>query len=65
MELPAGDLEKLSKLAEHRSATGLREDLERIPEFAAKPRPAPGASSSTGWRRLPASPGTSPSTWGG
>jgi error-prone DNA polymerase len=34
MELPAGDLEKLSKLAEHRSAPGLREDLERLPEFA-------------------------------
>ncbi|TVP45014.1 MAG: DNA polymerase III subunit alpha [Gemmatimonadales bacterium] len=36
MELPAGDLEKLSKLAEHRSATGLREDLAKLPEFAAK-----------------------------
>ncbi len=36
MELPAGDLEKLSKLAEHRSAPGLREDLEKLPEFAAK-----------------------------
>ncbi len=36
MELPAGDLEKLSKLAEHRSAGGLREDLEKMPEFAPK-----------------------------
>ncbi len=36
MELPPGDLEKLSKLAEHRSARGLREDLEGMPEFAPK-----------------------------
>ncbi len=36
MELPAGDLEKLSKLAEHRSAAGLRDDLARLPEFAPK-----------------------------
>ncbi len=36
LDLPAGDLEKVSKLAEHRSAGGLREDLERIPEFAEK-----------------------------
>jgi error-prone DNA polymerase len=36
MELPAGDLEKLSKLAEHRSAPGLREDLAKLPEFAPK-----------------------------
>ncbi len=36
LDLPAGDLEKVTKLAEHRSATGLREDLERIPEFAGK-----------------------------
>ncbi|TVR61197.1 MAG: DNA polymerase III subunit alpha [Gemmatimonadales bacterium] len=36
LDLPAGDLEKVTKLAEHRSATGLREDLARIPEFAGK-----------------------------
>ncbi len=36
MELPTGDLEKLSKLAEHRSAPGLREDLEKLPEFQPK-----------------------------
>jgi error-prone DNA polymerase len=36
MELPAGDLEKLSKLAEHRSAPGLREDLQKLPEFQPK-----------------------------
>ena len=36
LDLPAGDLEKVTKLAEHRSATGLRDDLERIPEFAGK-----------------------------
>jgi error-prone DNA polymerase len=41
MELPAGDLEKLSKLAEHRSASGLREDLEKLPEFAAKAETRP------------------------
>ncbi len=33
LDLPPGELEKVSKLAEHRSATGLREDLERMPEF--------------------------------
>ncbi len=36
MELPAGDLEKMAKLAEHRSAGGLREDLDAMPEFAGK-----------------------------
>jgi error-prone DNA polymerase len=34
MELAPGDLEKIAKLAEHRSAGGLREDLARMPEFA-------------------------------
>ncbi|HSR42379.1 MAG TPA: DNA polymerase III subunit alpha, partial [Longimicrobiales bacterium] len=33
LDLPMGELEKLSKLAEHRSATGLREELESLPEF--------------------------------
>lgn len=36
MDLPAGDLETLSKLAEHRSATGLRDDLRHMPDFAPK-----------------------------
>ena len=31
LDLPPGDLERISKLAEHRSATGLREDLASIP----------------------------------
>lgn len=33
LELPAGDLEKLSKLAERRSAAAVGEELRRIPEF--------------------------------
>jgi error-prone DNA polymerase len=33
LDLPAGELEKLSKLAEHRSAAGLKEELENLPEF--------------------------------
>jgi error-prone DNA polymerase len=36
LELPHGDLEKLTKLAEHRSAGGLKEDLETLPEFKDK-----------------------------
>jgi len=36
LELPLGDLEKLSKLAEHRSAGGLKEELETLPEFREK-----------------------------
>ena len=36
LDLPPGDLDKVSKLAEHRSATGLREDLARFPEFREK-----------------------------
>ena len=36
LDLPPGDLEKVSKLAEHRSAAGLREDLTRFPEFREK-----------------------------
>jgi len=36
LDLPPGDLEKISKLAEHRSAQGLREDLETIPGFSRK-----------------------------
>ncbi len=35
LDLPMGDIEKLSKLAE-RSGPGLREDLERLPEFRDK-----------------------------
>ena len=33
LELPMGDLEKLSKLAGHRSARALREEFETLPEF--------------------------------
>ncbi|MGD2068826.1 MAG: DNA polymerase III subunit alpha, partial [Gemmatimonadota bacterium] len=33
LDLPFGELEKLTKLAEHRSARALGEELERIPEF--------------------------------
>jgi error-prone DNA polymerase len=36
LDLPPADLERVAKLAEHRSATGLREDLERIPGFDEK-----------------------------
>jgi len=36
LDLPAGDLEKLAKLGEGGSAAGLREELDRIPEFAGK-----------------------------
>ena len=36
LDLPPGDLEKVSKLAEHRSAAGLQEDLTRFPEFREK-----------------------------
>ena len=33
LELPFGELEKLSKLAEHRSASGLAEEIAALPEF--------------------------------
>jgi len=33
LELPLGELEKLSKLAEHRSASGLAEEIAGLPEF--------------------------------
>jgi error-prone DNA polymerase len=33
LELPLGELEKLSKLAEHRSAHGLAEEIAALPEF--------------------------------
>lgn len=36
LELPPGDLEKLTKLSEHRSAGGLKEELETLPEFREK-----------------------------
>jgi len=36
LDLPPGDLERVAKLAEHRSADGLREDLARIPGFEEK-----------------------------
>ena len=36
MELPAGDLEKVAKLADRRSAGGLREELSTLPGFAEK-----------------------------
>ena len=36
LELPLGDLEKLTKLAEHRSAGGLKEELETLEEFREK-----------------------------
>ena len=36
LDLPMGDLEKLSKLAERRSGGGLMEELHRLPEFREK-----------------------------
>jgi len=33
LDLPPGDLERIAKLAEHRSAAGLREELAAIPGF--------------------------------
>ena len=36
LDLPMGDLEKLSKLAEHRSGGGLLEEFQRLPEFQEK-----------------------------
>jgi error-prone DNA polymerase len=33
LELPPGELEKLAKLSEHRSAGGLKEELATLPEF--------------------------------
>jgi len=33
LDLPMGELEKLSKLAEHRSAAGLAEEIASLPEF--------------------------------
>ena len=36
LDLPPGDLEKLSKLSERRSGRGLLEEMERIPEFREK-----------------------------
>jgi error-prone DNA polymerase len=36
LELPLGELEKLSKLAEHRSAHGLAEEIASLPEFKSR-----------------------------
>lgn len=36
LELPLGELEKLTKLAEHRSAGGLKEEMETLEEFRDK-----------------------------
>ncbi len=36
LDLPMGDMEKLSKLVERRSGGGLLEELERLPEFREK-----------------------------
>ena len=36
LDLPQGDLERLAKLAEHRSAKGLAEEMERLPDFREK-----------------------------
>ncbi len=36
LDLPPGEVERISKLAEHRSATGLREDLATLPDLQAK-----------------------------
>jgi len=33
LELPMGELEKLSKLAEHRSASGIADEIAALPEF--------------------------------
>jgi error-prone DNA polymerase len=41
LDLPPGDLEKAAKLAEHRSAEGLRADLASLPGFADKIRTRP------------------------
>jgi error-prone DNA polymerase len=38
LDLPQGDLERLAKLGEHYSATGLKEELERTSEFKEKSR---------------------------
>jgi error-prone DNA polymerase len=38
LDLPQGDLEKLAKVAEHRSASGLAEELDELPEFREKGR---------------------------
>jgi error-prone DNA polymerase len=36
LDLPMGELEQVAKLAEHRSAAGLREELPKLPGFAGK-----------------------------
>jgi error-prone DNA polymerase len=36
LDLPMGELEKLSKLSEHRSAAGLAEEIASLPEFRAR-----------------------------
>jgi len=41
LDLPPGDLEKAAKLAEHRSAEGLRDDLASLPGFQDKIRTRP------------------------
>jgi error-prone DNA polymerase len=41
LDLPPGDLEKAAKLAEHRSAEGLRADLASLPGFGDKIRTRP------------------------
>ena len=38
LDLPQGDLEKLAALGERHSATGLREEMERIPELRERSR---------------------------
>jgi error-prone DNA polymerase len=36
LDLPIGELEQVAKLAEHRSAAGLRDELQKLPGFAGK-----------------------------
>jgi len=45
LDLPPGELEQIAKLAEHRSAAALREELPRLPGFADRAGAAP-------WRDL-------------
>ncbi len=45
LDLPIGELEQVAKLAEHRSAGALREELEKLPGFA-------GRSKAPLWRDL-------------
>ena len=59
LDLPMGELEKLAKLAEHRSASGLADEIASLPEFRER-------ADAPLWKMLgEAGHVTSPSTWGG